>query len=170
MSILWIHFKCSPSCKGISPVASFPCSATRNKIMINLSVFVHIPQDRSLSLVARGTGSAGITSNCTVLSFIEGNQRRQQSQSPSIYYANPALVPAVSSPFPFSFSFLFFLFHFSLHRAHYLNEWDKLFNNYSSSPNGLWVNNPWRRRPNGLLTQRPRGPTSWSKISRIKKF
>ena len=26
------------------------------------------------------------------------------------------------------------------------------FNNYSSSPNGLWVNRPWGRRPNGLLT------------------
>ena len=30
------------------------------------------------------------------------------------------------------------------------------FNNYSSSPNGLWVNSPWGRRPNGLLTQGPR--------------
>ena len=30
-----------------------------------------------------------------------------------------------------------------------------LFNNYSSSPNGLWVNSPRGRRPNGLLTQRP---------------
>ena len=28
-----------------------------------------------------------------------------------------------------------------------------LFNNYSSSPNGLWFNRPWGRRPNGLLTQ-----------------
>ena len=27
-----------------------------------------------------------------------------------------------------------------------------IFNNYSLSPNGLWVNSPWRRRPNGLLT------------------
>ena len=32
-----------------------------------------------------------------------------------------------------------------------------IFNNYSSSPNGLWVNSPWGRRPNGLLTQRPWG-------------
>ena len=32
-----------------------------------------------------------------------------------------------------------------------------LFNNYSSSPNGLWVNSPWGRRPNRLLTQRPWG-------------
>ena len=29
-----------------------------------------------------------------------------------------------------------------------------LFNNYSSSPNRLWVNSPWGRRPNGLLIQR----------------
>ena len=29
-----------------------------------------------------------------------------------------------------------------------------VFNNYSSSPNGLWVNSPGRRRANGLLTQR----------------
>ena len=28
-----------------------------------------------------------------------------------------------------------------------------IMNNYSSSLNGLWVNNPWGRRPNGLLTQ-----------------
>ena len=33
----------------------------------------------------------------------------------------------------------------------------QLFNNYSSSPNGLWVNSPWGRRPNGLLIQRPWG-------------
>ena len=33
----------------------------------------------------------------------------------------------------------------------------ELFNNYSSSLNGLWVNSSWGRRPNGLLTQRPRG-------------
>ena len=26
-----------------------------------------------------------------------------------------------------------------------------LFNNYSSRPNGLWVNSPWGRRPNGLV-------------------
>ena len=32
--------------------------------------------------------------------------------------------------------------------------WIRLINNYSSSPNGLWVNSPWVRRPNGLLTQR----------------
>ena len=32
-----------------------------------------------------------------------------------------------------------------------------IFNNYSSSPRGLWVNSPWDRRPNGLLTQRPWG-------------
>ena len=25
----------------------------------------------------------------------------------------------------------------------------------SSNPNGLWVNSPWRQRPNELLTQRP---------------
>ena len=28
-----------------------------------------------------------------------------------------------------------------------------VFNNYSSSPNGLWVNSPWGRRPSRLLTQ-----------------
>ena len=28
-------------------------------------------------------------------------------------------------------------------------------NNYSSSPNGLWLNSPWGRRLNGLLTQGP---------------
>ena len=33
----------------------------------------------------------------------------------------------------------------------------RLINNYSSSPNGLWVNSPWGQRPNGLLTQRPWG-------------
>ena len=32
-----------------------------------------------------------------------------------------------------------------------------IFKNYSSSPNGLWVNSPWGQRPNGLLTQRPFG-------------
>ena len=32
-----------------------------------------------------------------------------------------------------------------------------IINNYSSSPNGLWVNSPWGRRPNGLLTQQPWG-------------
>ena len=32
-----------------------------------------------------------------------------------------------------------------------------IFNNYSSSPNGLWVNSLWGRRPHGLLTQRPWG-------------
>ena len=30
----------------------------------------------------------------------------------------------------------------------------RIFNNYSSSPNGPWVNSPWGRRPSGLLTQR----------------
>ena len=32
-----------------------------------------------------------------------------------------------------------------------------IFNNYSSLPHGLWVNSPWGRRRNGLLTQRPWG-------------
>ena len=32
-----------------------------------------------------------------------------------------------------------------------------IINNYSPSPNGLWVNSPWGRRPNGLLTHRPWG-------------
>ena len=32
-----------------------------------------------------------------------------------------------------------------------------VFNNYSSSPNGLWVNSPFGLRPHGLLTQRPWG-------------
>ena len=31
----------------------------------------------------------------------------------------------------------------------------QIINNYSSSPNGLWVNSPWGRRPNGLLIQSP---------------
>ena len=35
--------------------------------------------------------------------------------------------------------------------------WHALINNYSSSPNGLWLNSPWGRRPNGLLSQRPWG-------------
>jgi len=30
-----------------------------------------------------------------------------------------------------------------------------IFNNYSSSPNGVSVNSPGGRRPNGLLTRRP---------------
>ena len=34
---------------------------------------------------------------------------------------------------------------------------DGIINNYSSSPNGLWVNSPWGRRPNWLMTQRPWG-------------
>ena len=34
---------------------------------------------------------------------------------------------------------------------------DGIINNYSSSSNGLWVNSPWGRRPNWLLTQRPWG-------------
>ena len=33
----------------------------------------------------------------------------------------------------------------------------ELLNNYSSSPNGLWVNSPRGQRRNGLLTQRPWG-------------
>ena len=33
----------------------------------------------------------------------------------------------------------------------------EIFNNYFSSPNGLWVNSPWGWRPNGLLTQKPWG-------------
>ena len=33
----------------------------------------------------------------------------------------------------------------------------RIINNYSSSPNGLWVNSPRGRRPSGLLTQRPWG-------------
>ena len=32
-----------------------------------------------------------------------------------------------------------------------------IINNYSSSLNGLWVNSPWGRRPNLLLTQKPPG-------------
>ena len=57
----------------------------------------------------------------------------------------------------------------------WVNKTNWLFNNYSSSPNGLWVNSLWGRRPHGLLTLRPiraRGIiviTSWSKKSRIKK-
>ena len=37
------------------------------------------------------------------------------------------------------------------------SDFRRLLNNYSSSPNGLRVNNPWGRRPNGPLTQRPCG-------------
>ena len=32
-----------------------------------------------------------------------------------------------------------------------MDDW-RVLNNYSSSPNGFWVNSPWGRRPNGLLT------------------
>ena len=32
-----------------------------------------------------------------------------------------------------------------------------IFNNYSSSPNGLWVDSPWGRTPNGLLRYWLRG-------------
>ena len=49
----------------------------------------------------------------------------------------------------------------------------QLFNNYSSSPNGLSVNSPWGRRPNGLLTQRPWGERNncFSKIQLVgQKF
>ena len=46
----------------------------------------------------------------------------------------------------------------------------RLFNNYSSSPNGLWVtNSPWGRRPNGLLTQRQWGHNSFTKIQLVGK-
>ena len=140
MSILWIHFKCSPSCKGISPVASFPCSATRNKIMINLNVLVHIPQDRSLPLVARGTGSAlRQTAPCYHLLRVtrgDSNPNLQVSITHARHVTtHPALVPAVSSPFLLSLSFLFFLAHFSLHRPHYLNEWDIL----EAPPKGGWA-------------------------------
>ena len=37
----------------------------------------------------------------------------------------------------------------------YIRHMLTIFNNYPSSPNGLWVNSPWGRRPHGLLTQRP---------------
>ena len=43
-----------------------------------------------------------------------------------------------------------------------------LFNNYSSSPNGLWVDSPWGRRPNGLLTQMPFGLQEQLLISKIQ--
>ena len=33
----------------------------------------------------------------------------------------------------------------------------QIVHNYSSSPNGLWVNSPWDRRPNWRLIQRPWG-------------
>ena len=39
--------------------------------------------------------------------------------------------------------------------------WSRVFNYYSSIPNGLWVNSSWRRRSNGLLTQRPWGWEKW---------
>ena len=48
-------------------------------------------------------------------------------------------------------------------RMSWRNKWTgkscqrQLFNNYSTSPNGLWVNSPWGRRPNGLLTHGPWG-------------
>ena len=43
------------------------------------------------------------------------------------------------------------------HDLYFENKTYKLINNYSLSPNGLWVNSPWGRRPNGLLSQRPWG-------------
>ena len=46
--------------------------------------------------------------------------------------------------------------HSSLHCREVI-ETTVLFNDYSSSPSGLWVNSPWGQRPNGLLTQRPWG-------------
>ena len=114
MSILWIHFKCSPSCKGISPVASFPCSATRNKIMINLNVLVHIPQDRSLPLlVARGTGSAlRQTAPCYHLLRVtrgDSNPNLQVSITHARHVTtHPLLDPTVSSPFLQSLFLLIF--------------------------------------------------------------
>ena len=42
----------------------------------------------------------------------------------------------------------------------------RIFNNYRASPNGLWVNSPWGRRPNKLLTQRPWGQEE--KLSKIQ--
>ena len=50
--------------------------------------------------------------------------------------------------------------NFSLKKHDPLNTdtfYSYIFNNNSSSPNGLWVNSPRGRRPNGLLTQRPWG-------------
>ena len=71
-------------------------------------------------------------------------------------YKNPE-----SSSFKLKFMFLagfpvFAIFKDELEARKFLLQ-PELFNNYSSSPNGLWVNSPWGRRPNGLLTQRPWG-------------
>ena len=44
----------------------------------------------------------------------------------------------------------------------------RVFNNYSWSPNGLWVNSLWGWRPTGLLTQRPFGLLEWLLISTIQ--
>ena len=41
-------------------------------------------------------------------------------------------------------------------------------NNSSSSPNERWVNSPWGRRPNGLLTQRPQGGERNNCFSKIQ--
>ena len=43
----------------------------------------------------------------------------------------------------------------------FLSPGNIILNNYSSSLNGFWVNSPWRRRPNGLLTLRPWGREEW---------
>ena len=43
-----------------------------------------------------------------------------------------------------------------------------LFNNYSSSPNGLWVNSPLGQRPDGLLTQRLWGREEFNCFSKIQ--
>ena len=42
-----------------------------------------------------------------------------------------------------------------------------IFNNYSSSLNGLRVNSTWARRPNGILTQRPWGQEEYYCFSKI---
>ena len=46
-----------------------------------------------------------------------------------------------------------------------------IFNNYSSNPNGLWVNRVWLRGHEGERNNRfiVKSNYSWSKISRIKK-
>ena len=67
------------------------------------------------------------------------------------------LAIAVAAPIPLFTLFCSFFYCLWPLFVSYISRLNKkyIFNNYSSSPNGLWVNSPFGLRPHGLLTQRP---------------
>ena len=101
--------------------------------------------------------------NCTD-TFSTAVTRRKQQASGRLRTANNIIVKCF-----FSNSRPWKVFHFINHvQVLMVQHWwyaahrqqkppsspqQRIFNTYSSSPNGLWVNSPWGRRPNGLLTQ-----------------